>query len=416
MSARAAPESSVLANGMRIVSESMPMRSVALGVWVEAGARYEGDDEHGAAHVLEHMAFKGTQRRNAYAIVEEIESVGGYLNAATGQETISYYARILAPNMALGADLLADILLHPSLDAGELERERQVILQEIAQSQDNAEELVLDRLLQASFPDNPLGRPILGTEASISKTDAKKLQNYMGKHFSSSRMILSAAGDITHTQLRELAQKHFYPIESDATAPSKQAAFHSGYDFRQRDLEQGHLCFGFAGVANDHPDYYAAQVCNALLGGGMSSRLFQEARERRALCYSISSFSWSFRDCGLFGVQAAAAPEKLGELAAVIRGEIEDIATGINDDEIERARAQCRVGALMASESPAACCEHNATQALANASPVSLEESAAHIEAVDGERVRRFAASLLVGGGSPACAIVAPQEPKGSLW
>ncbi|MEM6665882.1 MAG: pitrilysin family protein, partial [Pseudomonadota bacterium] len=287
----AAPESApnvritTLANGLRVVTEAMPhLQSAALGVWIGAGARAEHSHESGIAHMLEHMAFKGTERRTAQGIAEEIEAVGGDLNAMTSFETTAYYARVLADDVPLAIDILGDILINSRFDPAELERERGVILQEIRAAHDTPDDLVFDLAQRAAFGDQPLGRPILGTTESVSGFQSADLQSYLGRMYGPDRMILAAAGAVEHDAVVALAESTFESRPVPEDTPLAPAHFQGGFEGVARDLEQVHLVKGFEGWSYRSPDIYAAQVLAGVLGGGMSSRLFQEAREKRGLC------------------------------------------------------------------------------------------------------------------------------------
>ena len=295
-----------LPNGLRVVSESMPrLQTASVGVWVDVGARYEPAEVNGVAHLLEHMAFKGTTTRSARAIAEEIERVGGSLNAYTSREHTAYYARILAGDVDLAADLLADILQHSSFDPAELEKERHVVLQEIGQVRDTPDDLVFDLLQEASYPDQPMGRAILGPEEIVASMPREALLDYMARHYGPARLVFSGAGKVEHDRLVDLASRLFGELPAAAGEPAEPARYQGGTRVERRpDLEQVHLCLAVEGVPYHDPDHFALQVLSTALGGGMSSRLFQEARENRGLCYSISTFGSSHADTGLLGVYA----------------------------------------------------------------------------------------------------------------
>jgi predicted Zn-dependent peptidase len=275
-----------LPNGLRVVTEAMPrLETAALGVWVDVGTRYEPAEINGVAHLLEHMAFKGTRRRSARAIAEEIERVGGSLNAYTSREHTAYYARILAGDTELAADILADILQHSTFDAAELEKERHVVLQEIGQVKDTPDDLVFDLLQEASYPDQPMGRAILGPEEIVRSMPREALVAYMARHYGPERLVFSAAGKIEHERLVDLAGRLFGELPATKGEPAPMARYRGGTRVERRpDLEQVHLCLAVEGVPYRHEDHFALQVLSTALGGGMSSRLFQEARENRGLC------------------------------------------------------------------------------------------------------------------------------------
>lgn len=403
-------ELTTLPNGLRVVSEDMPhLETAALGVWVDAGSRYESEAVNGVSHMLEHMAFKGTERRDALAIVAEIERVGGHLNAYTGREQTAYTARILRDDVGLALDILADILQHSTFDARELERERGVVLQEIAQVNDTPDDLVFERFQEAAYPDQPIGRSILGPAEVVAGMPREALAEYMRVHYGASRMVVAAAGPIEHEQLVAGVERLFGNLGTNGQA-SKEPARYAGGEVREgRELEQVHFLLGFDGVAYHDEDYYALAVLSTLLGGGMSSRLFQEVREKRGLAYSVFTFAGSYIDGGLFGVYAGTAPEQVSELVPVICGELIKAAEPALEEEIVSARNQMKAGLLMALESPAARAEQLARQILVFGRVVPIPEIVAKIDAVDGAALTRVARRLLFGG-KPTVAAIGPLE------
>lgn len=384
-----------LDNGLRVVSHEMPhLQTVSLGVWINAGARNEALEEHGIAHFLEHMAFKGTNRRSALEIAEEIESAGGDINAATGMEMTSYFARVLKDDTALALDVLADILLEPRFDAEEIERERQVVIQEIGASLDDPADLVFDLAQQCAFPDQPLGRPILGTISSVSAISPTMIQSYRDAHYGAHEMVLAAAGAIDHDRLVQLAGEAFGRFSSRPRRPATPGAYRGGFTCRDKDLEQTHLVFAFRSPGYTDDAFYTAQVLSNILGGGMSSRLFQEVRERRGLCYSIGTFSSSYADTGLIGVYAATSPGLTEELVAVLTGELTRFAGDVHEDETVRARAQLKAGLLMSLENSAMRADQIARQLLAFGRVIPIEEVAEKVDAVDCAALSGLAAQL----------------------
>ena len=304
-------QTSRLANGLRVVSDPVDhVETASIGLWVDVGARCESEETNGMSHLLEHMAFKGTERRSARDIAEEIEAVGGHLNAYTSRETTAYYAKVMKEDVPLALDLLADILQHSTFDPEELERERAVVIQEIAQVNDTPDDLVFDRFQETAYPDQPLGRSILGPPERVGSYSRDALAGYMAAQYRAARMVLVGSGRIDHDGLVAAAEEAFTALPEGPTA-APAAAVYGGGDCRiVRDLEQAHLVVGFDGVAYDDDDFYALQVLSTLLGGGMSSRLFQEIRERRGLAYSVFTFSSSYADGGIFGVYAGAGEDR----------------------------------------------------------------------------------------------------------
>lgn len=388
-----------LANGLRVVSHHMPhLGTVALGMWVASGARHERENEHGISHLLEHMAFKGTARRTAQDIAEEIEQVGGELNAATSLDATAYYARTLKDDMGVALDLLADILQNPRYSADELEREREVILQEIAATRDSPDDIVYDLALDAAFPEQALGRPILGTRESVMSFTSAQLRDFLGSRYRAGQMVLSAAGHLDHAALVRHAEALFGALPRGEVADSPAARYIGGTRLSAKPFEQAHAIMGFEGVSWRRPEFYSAQVFSGLFGGGMSSRLFQEVRERRGLCYSIYSSTWGLADTGFFSVHAATGSDTMGELVEVVRAEFERAASERpTQAEVDRAKAQLKAGLLMSLESSVARAEQMARQLLAFDRLLTAEELIGQVEAVSPDAVRDIAASLVTG-------------------
>lgn len=385
-----------LPNGIRVISEEIPrVQTLAMGAWVDVGTRYEPAEVNGVAHLLEHMAFKGTTSRSARAIAEEIEAVGGSLNAYTSRDHTAYYARILAGDLPLAIDLIADILQRSTFEPEELEKERYVVLQEIGQVNDTPDDLVFDHFQAMAYPDQPMGRSILGPEEIVARMPREALLGYMRRHYAPRRLIVAAAGKVDHDELVELAGRAFRELpagEGEAPAPARYAG---GVQVDPREeLEQVHLCAGVEAFSYTDPDYFALQVFSTALGGGMSSRLFQEARENRGLCYAISTFGSSHADTGLLGVYAGTAAADVPELLRVIEAEIAGLVTRPDGGEIQRAKAQLKASLLMSLESCYAVCEELARQLLCLGRRVPTEEVLAKVEAVDEAAIRRVGRRL----------------------
>ena len=396
-----------LANGLRVVSHHMAhLETVSLGVWVAAGARHEQASEHGISHLLEHMAFKGTERRSATDIAEEIEAVGGELNAATSLETTAYFARILKGDVAIALDILADILQIPRYAEDELEREREVILQEIAATRDSPDEIAYELLQDAAFPNQAIGRPILGTTQSVTRFRATDLRAFLAANYGASRMVLSAAGSVDHDELVRHAEAQFGRLNGGVGGRFEPARYVGGTRTSAKPFEQSHLVMAFAGPSYRARDFYTAQVFSGLFGGGMSSRLFQEVRERRGLCYAIYSSCWALADTGLFGIHAATGPEMMSKLIEVVGDELVGAAAAKPADaELARAKAQLKAGLLMGLESSSARAEQMARQLLLFDRLMEPPELIERIDAVTADAVRELAANL-VGASPPSVAVV----------
>ena len=389
-------EITVLPNGLRVVSDRMDaVETVSLGVWVGVGTRHESPELNGISHLLEHMAFKGTRRRSARAIAEEIEAVGGHLNAYTARELTAYYAKVLKEDIGLALDIIADILQHAAMDEEELARERTVVLQEIGQTNDTPDDIIFDYFQETAFPNQPLGRPVLGSAKVVESVPREALLGYMARHYGAARMVLTAAGKLDHAALVAHAAEAFRELPP-VTAPALESARYVGGDFRlDRALEQLHLVIGLEGLSYLDPDFYALQVFSTLLGGGMSSRLFQEVRERRGLVYTIHCFSSSFADCGVFGIYAGTGGAEVAELVPVVCHELVRAGGDASEEEVARARAQLKVSTLMALESTGARCDQLAQQMLMFGRPIPISEMIAKIDAVDKSAVARVAARLV---------------------
>jgi predicted Zn-dependent peptidase len=401
-------EISKLSNGLTVVTDPMAgLESAALGVWVNTGSRNETRPQMGVSHMLEHMAFKGTARRSAKAISEEIEAVGGYLNAYTSREQTAFHARVLKADVPLALDILADILTQPAFEQSELERERQVVLQEIGQARDTPDDIIFDHLQSAAYADQPMGWPILGEEETVSAFSRENLRAYMAGNYRSGSMILVSSGAVSHDEIVRLAEEKFARLPR-GTTPLPQPALYTGGDARlTEDLEQAHLVYAFPGQANDDPDYYVGQLYVTALGGGMSSRLFQEAREKRGLCYSIYAFSHGYQDGGLLGVYAGTGAKEAGEISAVIAGEMEAMAGDLTDVELSRAKAQLKSGLLMGLERPGTRAENIAGQLFSLGRLQPIEEIIARIEEVDVAAVRRYGVQTMLTG-RPTIAAIGP--------
>ena len=405
---------STLANGLRVVSHRMPhLGTVALGLWVQSGARHEADDEHGISHFLEHMAFKGTARRSAREIAEEIEQVGGDLNAATSLDTTHYYARVLKDDLEVALDIIADIVQNPACERDELERERDVILQEIAATRDSPDDIAYDLLQDAAFTGQALGRPILGTRQSVASFTKRNLKQFMGKRYKAGRMVLSAAGNVDHDRLVRLAEPRFSGVKAGTAAAGATARYHGGPRHSEKGFEQAHLLLGYESLPYGHPDFYALQVFSGLLGGGMSSRLFQEVREKRGLCYSIYSSAWGLADSGLMSVHAATGAEMLDELVEVVREELDRCAGELpSEREVQRAKAQIKAGLLMSFESCSARADQMARQLLAFERLVPVDELIAKVEGVTPAAARDVAERVLTGSEASVAVVGAGRRGK----
>ncbi|HJU20582.1 MAG TPA: pitrilysin family protein [Stellaceae bacterium] len=382
-----------LSNGLRIATDRVEtVDTVAVGLWVDVGTRHESAAVNGVAHCLEHMAFKGTERRSALAIAEEIEAVGGHLNAYTSRESTAYYAKVLKEDVALALDILADILQHSTFEPEELERERQVILQEIGQANDTPDDIVFDHFQECAYPDQAMGRPVLGRPEIIRRLSRDAVIAYLRDHYGAERMVLAASGNVAHERVVALAEDLLSGLPAHRAVTTEPARYTGGDRREERDLEQLHLVVGFPGLALDDPDYYAASVLSTAFGGGMSSRLFQEIRERRGLVYTVHSFVHGYRDTGLFGIYAGTGEDEAAELIPALCAETRRLDAGLMPVELGRAKAQMKAGLLMSLESTSARCEQLAQHLLIHGTPFDPVEIVRRIEAVDAAAIGRVVA------------------------
>jgi predicted Zn-dependent peptidase len=402
------PEITRLSNGLTVITDPMAqLESAMLGVWVNAGSRNETAPVMGVSHMLEHMAFKGTTTRSARDLAEEIEAVGGYLNAYTSREQTAFHARVLKADVPLGIDLLADILINPTFEPEELERERQVVLQEIGQAADTPDDIIFDHLQSVTYPDQPIGWPILGTVETVGSFSPEHLRTYSAANYRAGGMTFVASGGVVHDEIVKLVAEKFANLRSGPT-PAPLSARYAGGDIRvEEDLEQAHIAYALPGVSSVDPDFYVAQVYATALGGGMSSRLFQEAREKRGLCYAISAFAQTAKDSGTIGVYTGTGAREAGEISAVIAGEMENLAATASDAEVARAKAQMKSGLLMGLERPGQRAEQIAGNIFALGRVIPIEELTAKLDAVDAAAVRRFGARVMASA-NPAIAAVGP--------
>jgi predicted Zn-dependent peptidase len=396
-----------LPNGLRVVSDPMDtVETVSVGVWVGMGTRHESPDVNGVSHLLEHMAFKGTHRRSARAIAEEIEAVGGHLNAYTSRESTAFYAKILKEDLGLAVDVIGDILQNAVMDDEELARERTVIIQEINQSRDTPDDVIFDRFQETAFPAQALGRPVMGSEELVRDMPRESILEYLRGHYGAREAVLAAAGRVDHDQLVALAESVFSGLPDTATSDFEPARYVGG-DYREsRDLEQAHVVLGFQGLAYEDPDFYALSVLSTLFGGGMSSRLFQEAREKRGLVYVIHSFLSCYLDGGLFGIYAGTGQKEVAELIPLVCDEIRKARDDVTEAEVTRSRAQLKASILMGLESTSSRCEQLARQMLVFGRPVPAAEIIEKVDKVDVESVLRVAKR--VTAGTPTLATLGP--------
>ncbi len=398
-----------LDSGLRVITDAVPsMHSVALGIWVGVGTRNEELMHNGCAHMLEHMMFKGTKNRDATTIAEEIENVGGHMNAYTSREVTSYHTHMLKEDVPLAIEVLADMYQNSSLPIEEIERERQVILQEIGMCNDTPDDLVFDYYYQTAYPNQSLGAPILGQGKYVENMSHSTLLDFMCRYYTPSRTVISAAGDIDHDAFVALIEKHFSNLPNDINK-GYVAAFYEGGDFRyKKDLEQAHFILGFQSVNRLDEGYYTAQALSTLLGGGMSSRLFQEVREKRGLVYSIFSFNSGYQDDGQFGIYAGTSPEKMGEIIPVVCDEILKLSCDIKEVEIERAKAQLKSSLLIGRESMMTRADQHAKHMLFKDSLFDIDALISKIDAITPQKISTLADKIFAT--KPTIAALGPLD------
>lgn len=383
-----------LPSGLTVVTQNMPhIESVAMGAWIKSGARNELESEHGIAHLLEHMAFKGTGRRSARQIAEEIENVGGEVNAATSTETTSYYARVLKDHLPLAVDILSDILTNSLFDEDELAREKNVIMQEIGAANDIPDDVVFDNFAGAAYQNQMIGRPILGTPETVMGFSPDDIRRYLDRNYTTDRIYIVATGAIDHDVFAKMVETRFSGLpRKPATPPVMELAKYTGGDRREeRALSDAQVILGFEGPAYHAQDFYCSQILANVLGGGMSSRLFQEVREVRGLCYSVYAFHWGFSDSGVFAVHAATGGEQLPELIPVIIDQLHRAADNVEPLEVDRARAQIRAQLLMGQESASARAGQIARQIMLWGRPIPNEEMMMRLENITPKRLTDLA-------------------------
>ena len=404
-----------LPNGFRIVTEHMPgLQSAAIGVWVLAGARNERADQNGIAHFLEHMAFKGTKRRSALEIAEAIEDVGGYINAYTSREVTAYYVRVLKEDVPLGLDVVADILRNPVFDTREIEVERGVILQEIGQAADTPDDIIFDWLQEEAYPDHPLGRTILGAEERVRGFARPDLEGFVDQYYRPGQMILSAAGAVDHDELVRMASDMFGDMIPSSVIEPPLAKFQGGEARHVKDLEQAHFALAFESPNYADPDIYTTQIYASALGGSMASRLFQEIREKRGLCFTIYAQAGAYAYTGMMTIYAGTSADQLGDLAGITIDEMKRAADDMSAPEVERARAQMKAGLLMGLESPSNRAERLARMLQIWGRVPELAEVVGRIDAVTLEDVRRIAEATVERAPS-ALALYGPVENAPTL-
>ncbi|MEI6487249.1 MAG: pitrilysin family protein [Sphingomonadales bacterium] len=398
------PNISTLANGLRVASWALPgIETAAVAVTAETGSRFEAPAVNGLAHLFEHMVFKGTHRRSARAIAEEMEDVGGQLNAWTSRDTTMFHARLLGRDLALGVDLIADLVTGARFDADDIVREKEVVLQELGEARDTPDDIVFDHLQEAAYPDQPLGRSILGDEVSLARISRDDLIGWQATHYAPNRLTLVAAGKVDHDELCRMAEAAFPAAHGDPTTPAgEKVRFHPGRHHDSRKIEQAQLTAGWAAPGHHDPAQDAALLFTLAAGGGMSSRLFQQVREERGLAYTVSASLTPYVDAGLMSVHAATDPKQAAAARALIMDVLHQTAAELEQAELNRARAQAVASLLMALEGPQGAADYLGRSLLVHRRFVPPAELVARIEAVTVEAARAAGAAMLANAPARA--------------
>ena len=388
----------VLSNGLKIVVDPITtVETASIGVWVNIGTRNEPAPINGISHFLEHMAFKGTATRSARQIVEEIEAVGGYINAFTSREVTSYQARVLKANFPLALDILSDILLNSVFDEAEFERERDVIYQEILESHDAPDDIVFDYFQELLFPNQPLGRPVLGTPDTLSSMTTDALRTYMSSHYSPRNMVISVAGNVNPDTVFRSVEAIFSPLQGFDTPLPEKGQYAGSIRSYVKPIEQTQWLLGFPGVSNRDPQFYTSAILTTLVGGGMSSRLFQEIRENLGLAYSTYAYHSCYQDTGVFALYGSTSPEKTIELTQKALQLLHDLPSSMTFQEVERSKTQLKAGILMGLESTTGRADRSAQQLLIHEKLTSSLDVIAKIDAIGLADVQAFAEGVLRG-------------------
>ena len=388
-----------LANGLTVAIDPMPgVETLAVGLYADVGSRSEAAHLTGLAHMVEHMVFKGAGERNARQIAEAAEDVGGQMNAWTSRDTTVFHARLLPNDLALGVDLIADLVRAPHFVVDELEREKQVVLAELGESRDAPDDIIFDHLAAASYPGQTYGRPVLGDEQTIAGIDVAALSRWLEEQYRPHGLVLAAAGKVDEDALLQLAEARFGDLAAGAPPAFEPARFGSGVVTDARRFDQVHVAFAHPGVDQRHPDAYALNLFASAAGGGMSSRLFQEVREERGLAYSVYAWSSAAADTGQLGVYCAAAKADAPRAFALSREVLARTAEDLSEAELARAKAQAKAGLLMGLESVQARCDHLARQIQVHGRAVPVAETVALIDGVNLAHARRAGAQAIGGG------------------
>ena len=408
-------ERAVFDNGLRLLTESMPdVRSVSLGAWLTRGSRDEDAQHPGIAHFVEHMLFKGTTSRSAEAIAQEVDSLGGHLDAFTAKECASYYVKVLDEHLPRALDILSDLLLNPAFDAGEIAREQKVVVEEIKMVEDTPDDLVYELYTARFWPDHALGRSILGTAESVGALDAATLRDYFARTYTADGLVIAAAGHVEPDAVRELVGEAFGTLAAGTPpAPAAAPEVAAGLLVRDKDLEQSHVCLGTRAYAYDHPDRYVTYVLNTVLGGSMSSRLFQNVREKRGLAYAVASSLAAYRDAGALTIYAGCDASSVCEVVDLVVAELRGMkAAPMEASELQRAKDHLKGSLVLGLESTSSRMSQLARSEMYFGRQIGIDETLAALDRVTADDVRRVAADLFANGNL-AATVLGPVDGQG---
>ena len=405
-------QKTILKNGLRVITAERPqIETVSLGIWVNTGSAAETEEDNGISHFIEHMVFKGTKKRTSLQISEDIENAGGATNAYTSRHFTSFYAKMLKDDAELAADVICDFITSPTFDEGEMAKEKEVVIQEIKQSNDDPDDLVFDFFQEAAFPKQAAGRTILGPEDHVRGFTAERMRAYMKTHYAADNMVVVAVGHIKHNDFVKMIENRMSDVTKHCHYKADKQLYCGGTKTECKDIEQTHLVLGFRGTSYQDENYYQYSVLSTILGGGMSSRLFQEIREKRGLVYTISSFHQALKEAGVFGIYAGTTPKELKVLLPVVADELKKIMdTPVTDTELNRAKTQIKASLLMSLESSSSTAEIIARQMLLFGRVIPTEEIKERIEKISANDLQKLAQKIFTS--VPTYALLGCQGKK----
>ncbi len=384
-----------LDSGITVISNQFDSKTLSFGMWLDVGSVNEKNNQYGIAHMLEHMAFKGTKLRSASQIASEIEDVGGDINAYTSKEMTAYYVKLLSDNYSLGIDILSDILINSTFPKDEIERERGVILSEISMYNDEPYDKVFENFMKTAFKDQSIGEPILGTKSSVKSFSRENLHNFFQEHYNTKNLIIGICGNINEKKVQNEIEEKFKFLRVGNKSVKPKYKWVGGNNFKEKDIEQSHVVFGLEGLGNTHKDRFGLRALSIIFGGGMSSRLFQEIREKKGLCYSIYSYASAYTSTGVFGFYSGCSPKNLSNLIESSLLELKNLKANINNQEVEKAKSQLRAGYLMARDSSMNRLEMDVRNFLTNKKIINLNETLEEINSLNANKIKNILDKIL---------------------